>query len=73
MATRTEEKIREIAHKLWIEAGQPEGDALAHWFQAEELASAKPKRKAVAKTVAKTATKPATAKVEAPKVRARKA
>lgn len=55
--TRTpEEKIREIAYKLWVEAGQPEGTAEHHWFQAIEIANnnAKKIRKA---TTAKTATK----------------
>ena len=80
MATKTEEKIREIAHKLWLDAGQPEGDELAHWLKAEEIASATPKRKPAAKkttTTKATATKAAPAKAaadkSAPRSRAKKA
>lgn len=56
----TEEKIREIAHSLWLESGQPEGQAEDHWFKAIELASAKA-AKASAKKAAAPA-KPAAAK-----------
>ena len=48
-ATVSEEKIRQIAHTLWVEAGQPEGQAEHHWFKAIELASAKAAKKAAAK------------------------
>lgn len=63
-ATVSEEKIREIAHTLWVEAGQPEGQAEHHWFKAIELASAKAAKKAAAKPVAAKAAKP----VAAPKL-----
>ena len=63
-ATVSEEKIRQIAHTLWVEAGQPEGQAEHHWFKAIELASAKAAKKAAAKPAAAKAAKP----VAAPKV-----
>lgn len=37
----TEQLISEIAHKIWVEAGQPEGMADEHWFKALEIAHAK--------------------------------
>jgi hypothetical protein len=37
----TEQLIREIAHRLWVEEGQPDGRADDHWFQALEIAAAK--------------------------------
>lgn len=52
-AVVSEEKIREIAHQLWVEAGQPEGQAEHHWFKAIELASSKAAKKAAAKPAAK--------------------
>lgn len=39
--TVTEQLIREIAHRLWVEEGQPEGRADDHWFKALEIAAAK--------------------------------
>ncbi len=54
----SEEKIREIAHQLWVDAGQPEGQAESHWFNALELASAKAAKNA-AKPADKVASKPA--------------
>ena len=69
-ATVSEEKIRQIAHTLWVEAGQPEGQAEHHWFKAIELASAKAAKKAAAKPAAKpAAAKPA--KTAAPKAAAK--
>jgi Protein of unknown function (DUF2934) len=47
-AVVSEEKIREIAHQLWVEAGQPDGQAESHWFKAIEQASAKAAKKAAA-------------------------
>jgi hypothetical protein len=51
----SEEAVRAIAYKLWLEEGCPEGRAEHHWFKANELMSgktvaasasaAKPKRK----------------------------
>ena len=29
------QRVREIAYRLWQEAGCPEGEALRHWFAAE--------------------------------------
>jgi Protein of unknown function (DUF2934) len=59
-ATVSEEKIREIAHQLWVDAGQPEGQAESHWFHALEMASAKAKKSA-AKPAEKVAAKPVVA------------
>jgi hypothetical protein len=66
VAKVSDEKIRAIAHALWVEAGKPEGQAEDHWFKAIELASAKAgkaakaaKAKAAKKPAAKTAAKPA--------------
>ena len=63
-ATVSEEKIREIAHTLWVEAGQPHGQAEHHWFKAIELASAKAAKKAAANPAA--ATKAAAPKAAKP-------
>ena len=61
-----EELIREIAHKLWVEEGQPEGRAEMHWFKAISIANQQmaPKKKAAtkkadAKSPAKSAAKSA--------------
>lgn len=32
-----EQRVRERAYRLWIEEGQPEGQAEAHWDKAREL------------------------------------
>ena len=73
-ATVSEEKIREIAHMLWVEAGKPEGQAEHHWYKAIELASSKAAKKAAAKkapAAAKAAPAPkAAAKPAAPKASA---
>ena len=29
------QRVREIAYRLWLEEGCPEGEALRHWFAAE--------------------------------------
>lgn len=50
--TITEQLIAEIAHKLWVEAGHPDGHAEDHWFKALEIAHAK-KVIAAKKTAAK--------------------
>jgi hypothetical protein len=53
-----EDRVRAIAYSLWLEEGQPQGRAEAHWLKALELATeveapaAKPKRKAAAATKA---------------------
>ncbi len=31
-----QQKVRARAHALWLEAGQPDGKAQAHWAQAEQ-------------------------------------
>jgi Protein of unknown function (DUF2934) len=75
VAVVSEEKIREIAHQLWVEAGQPEGQAEDHWFKAIELASSKAAKKAAAPKPAapKAVAKPAAAKpAAAPKAAAAK-
>lgn len=33
------ERIREIAHQIWVDAGQPEGEADLHWSLAEAIAT----------------------------------
>jgi hypothetical protein len=72
VAVVSEEKIRQIAHQLWMESGQPEGQAEDHWFKAIGLASAKAAKKAASKpkaakpAAAKSAAAPA-AKAAAPK------
>jgi hypothetical protein len=67
VAKVSDEKIRAIAHTLWVEAGMPEGQAESHWFKALELASAKAgkaAKSAKAKPVAKASAKPAAAKAK---------
>jgi hypothetical protein len=39
MADR-EERIREIAHRLWEEAGRPSGLADQHWEKAQQIVDA---------------------------------
>ncbi|MDB5640760.1 MAG: hypothetical protein JWN07_77 [Hyphomicrobiales bacterium] len=34
---QTDERVRERAYRLWLEEGQPEGRAEAHWDMAREL------------------------------------
>ena len=36
MANPTTEEIRQRAHQLWNDAGRPEGESDAFWYQAEE-------------------------------------
>lgn len=36
----SEDRVRAIAHKLWVDEGMPEGRAEAHWLQALEIANA---------------------------------
>lgn len=33
------ERIREIAHRIWLDAGMPEGEADIHWALAEAMAT----------------------------------
>ena len=60
MANR-DQRITELAHKIWEEEGQPEGQAEAHWARAVAIidAEAAPKKPA--------ATPKAPAKKAAPK------
>ncbi len=64
----TEQLIAEIAHKLWVDAGHPDGQAEDHWFKALEIAHAK-KVIAAKKTAAKVAadSKPVVKKVSVKK------
>ena len=48
----TDQLIREIAHKLWVDEGHPDGKSDDHWFKALEIAHAK-KVVAAKKTAAK--------------------
>jgi hypothetical protein len=70
-AVVSEQKIRDIAHQLWVEAGKPEGQAEDHWFKAIGLASSKAAKKSSAKAAA--AKKPAAAKAAAVKAPAKAA
>jgi Protein of unknown function (DUF2934) len=36
--TDRDERVREIAYFLWLDAGSPEGEAERHWLAAEGLA-----------------------------------
>ncbi len=38
----SEDAVRAIAYKLWLEEGCPEGRAEYHWFKAYELVTRKP-------------------------------
>ena len=79
VAKVSDEQIRAIAHKLWVDAGKPEGQAEDHWFKALELASVKAgkaakaaKAKTIAKPAEKAASRPAGAKPAAKKPAATK-
>lgn len=54
--TSSEDRVKALAYAIWLEEGQPEGRAEAHWFKALELANAeaapvaKPRRKTAAAT-----------------------
>lgn len=67
LQTLDEAKVAEAAYFLWLEEGQPEGRAEAHWERASELlavAPAKP-RKPRAKSAAKAKPAKAAAAAEA--------
>ena len=36
----TEDRIRAVAHALWLEEGQPDGRSEAHWLSAVDMVSA---------------------------------
>jgi hypothetical protein len=59
-----QDTIKDLAYRLWQEAGCPEGTDMEHWLAAEAAVSQKPK---AAKVDAAKA-----AKVDAPKVKAAK-
>ena len=40
--TDREERIREIAYFLWLDAGSPDGEAEGHWLAAEALVGSEP-------------------------------
>ncbi len=40
MATSRDERIRQLAHELWVKEGRPEGRHDEHWRLAEETADA---------------------------------
>ena len=64
-----EDRVRAIAHSLWIEEGMPEGRAESHWFKALELVNAEAAEPAVAAAVKA----PAKPKAKAPAAAAKKA
>lgn len=37
LSIETEDRIRAMAHSLWLEEGQPDGHAETHWLKAVEL------------------------------------
>lgn len=74
----SDERVRAIAYSLWIEEGQPEGRAEAHWFKALELVNAEaipaakkasPAKKAIAKPKAKAPAAAAAARKSTPRKR----
>ena len=72
----SEDRVRTVAHTLWLDEGMPEGRAEVHWLKAlelvnaealaatEEAPAAKPERKAPAAVTA--AKKPAGRKSSKP-------
>jgi Protein of unknown function (DUF2934) len=40
--TDRDERVREIAYFLWLDAGSPEGEAERHWLAAEGLVEPEP-------------------------------
>jgi hypothetical protein len=55
LSFESEDRVRAVAHALWLEEGQPDGRAEAHWLKALEIINAEavetaaaPKRKAAA-------------------------
>ena len=37
LSIEAENRIRAVAHSLWLEEGQPDGRAESHWMKAAEL------------------------------------
>ena len=62
-----ETRVAAIAYALWLEEGQPEGRAEAHWFKAQQLAKSPVSAASAAAPVAKV--KAAAAKKSAPRKR----
>ena len=55
LSSQSEDRVRAVAHALWLEEGQPDGRAEAHWLKALEIVNAQaaetvaaPKHKAAA-------------------------
>ena len=79
LSIEIENRIRAVAHSLWLEEGQPDGRAESHWLKAVELvnaeaaaavAAAKPAAKTKAASVAAAPKKSAAAaKKAAPRKR----
>ena len=38
-----EQRVRDVAYFLWLEAGCPEGEAESHWLAAEDMVDSEPK------------------------------
>ena len=56
-STNRDQRIADLAHKIWEEEGQPEGQAQAHWARAvaildDEAAPKKPAAKTAPKAKA---------------------
>ena len=67
-----EDRIRAIAYTLWLEEGQPNGRAEAHWLKAAELVNAEAMPIAAAAEVAAPAKKKPAAAAAAKKPTPRK-
>jgi hypothetical protein len=74
LSISVEDRVRAIAHSLWLEEGMPEGRAESHWFKALELVNAEAAeapRSVAPKSAAPKA--PAKPKAKAPAAAAKKA
>ena len=60
------DRIREIAHQIWLDAGCPDGESEAHWLAAEALAAAEIPAKTATRKTAATAKAPGATKAKAP-------
>jgi hypothetical protein len=69
----TEDRVRAVAHALWLQEGQPDGRADAHWLSAVEIVNAETaKPKAAPKAKAAVASAPKTRAAAATKAVPRK-
>jgi len=66
MTQNSEDKVRDLAYHLWVEAGQPEGRAMDFWLAAELHVSGMVAAAQVAAPVKPRAAKPKAAPKAAP-------